>query len=153
MDDALDPHERVTRRLAEAGPRRSADGVGTVILSHSGAVVVAVLLTFVLRALIDASAYQLSPRTLGVQVLGAAPVAVAAFVVAAAALGSYRAHAGLRLADALAVASIAVALQQPYSAVSGGTAKPLVMIPAQVLLLTLCVLIAERALLERKAPA
>jgi hypothetical protein len=115
------------------------------VLRHAAGVSGALLLALAIRGAIDPHV----PSSLYVTTLDTLqglPLAVASVTIAAASFGAYTASRLLTVREAVAIAALAVALQQPFaSAMSGGTPFPLIVIPLEAALIAAALLIAERA--------
>jgi hypothetical protein len=95
------------------------------------------------RAAVDGR-YVFSAKAIGVETLQWLPLGVGAMVVAAAAFDVYASGAAISFKDGLAVAALAVALQQPYASVTSGTPRPLLMIPLEVAFIAAALIVVER---------
>lgn len=113
------------------------------LLRHGAAVSVALLLALTLRAAID-SHISLSLSATILETLRELPLAVFSVVVSAASFGTYALPRSLTLREAVAIAALAVAIEQPFASVlSAGTPFPVVMIPLQILLVAAALSISE----------
>jgi hypothetical protein len=113
------------------------------LLKHGAAVSGMLLLAFAVRAAIDPHiSFSLSATIL--ETLRELPLAVCSVVISAASFGTYAMSRSLTLREAIAIAALAVALQQPFASVlSEGTAFPVIMIPLQISLVAAGLLLAE----------
>lgn len=127
-----------------SSPREAIVKADERVLLYAVGVAVALLLAYALRAVVDSGPYPFSLRAIALDALQGLPLGVGSVLVSAAFLGNLSTSRGLSRIDALATSSLAVALQQPYASVSGGTAFPVVMIPFQVALIAIALVVVGR---------
>jgi hypothetical protein len=128
----------------DSGPGQVVAKVNERVLLYATGVGVALVVAFAFRALVDGGQYPFSLRATTLDALQALPLGVGSVLVAAAVLGRLSDSPRLSRIDALATSALAVALQQPYAAVTGGRPFPVVMIPVEVALIATTLAIVDR---------